>query len=163
MHDRNHCYFHGQSNLKHRALLRPDVSSVIRDHNLDTQDLDRNPLIAEYYGLVKGPLLLDFPAIEDRESIQLSLSMILTALGQDRLDLKRATGMLYNLQIASANASGIKQNSEYTVTDTVVDGDGNVLAPDEDPQEIVERDNLLAELEEADRRAAQEDEDEEED
>jgi hypothetical protein len=163
MRGQSFCYAHRISNARHRTLGRPDVSSVIKDHNLDIAQLDSNPLVAEYYGLVKGPLLLDFPPIEDRDSIQLALSMMLTALGQDRLDPKRATVMLYNLQIASANASKLKQNSEYTVTDTVLDEAGNELAPDEDPEEIVESNNLIAAIEEEERRAEQEDDEEEED
>jgi hypothetical protein len=160
MRDKSHCYFHGQSKLRHRALLRPDASTIIRSHDLDTSHLDQNPLVAEYYGLVKGPLLLDFPALEDRESIQLSLSMILTALGQDRIDLKRATGMLYNLQIASANAGNLKPNVDSTVTETVLDESGNELAPDEIPAEILDRYALIEAIEEDERRAEENDDEE---
>jgi hypothetical protein len=155
------CYHHHASRLRHKNLGRPDASAVIKTHNLDIAQLDSNPLVAEYYGLVKGPFLLDFPPIEDRDSIQLALSMMLTALGQDRLDPKRASVMLYNLQIASANASKLNTNSEYAVRDTVLDESGNELAPDEDPEEIIERDNFLAGLEEADRLTEEEDDEDE--
>jgi hypothetical protein len=136
MRGQSFCYAHRISNARHRTLARPDVSSVIKTHNLDLAQLDREPLTAEYYGLVKGPLLLDFPPIEDRDSIQLALSMMLTALGQDRLDPKRATVMLYNLQIASANASKLNHDPEGTVRDTVIDDNGDELAPDVDPEDL---------------------------
>jgi hypothetical protein len=161
MRGQSFCYPHRKSNERHRTLLRPDASAIIKSHNLDIDQLNQNPLVAEYYGIVKGPLLLDFPALEDRESIQLSISMLITALGQDRLDAKRATTMLYGLQIASANAGNFKPSSEHIITNTVIDEAGNEIAPDEDPAQVIERNKLLDALDEDDRLAEQDDDDDE--
>jgi len=143
------CYFHSSMNTRHRALNpRADATpTVIHPLNVDAGLLQREPLLAQYYGIPTGPLALDFPQLEDRESIQVSLSMVLAALGQNRLDSKRAAVMLYNLQVASSNVARLEHDHDHVVTETVRDDAGNELAPDVDPEEIVKRDQFLAELE----------------
>jgi hypothetical protein len=129
---------------------------------LDRERMKREPALAQYFGIPTGPLLLDFPQIEDRESIQLSLSMLLAALGQDRLDPKRATVMLYGLQVASSNAAKLSGDSAHVVSETTLDEAGNELAPDEDPAEIAERAQFLADFEE-EQQLLEEDEEEDDD
>jgi hypothetical protein len=46
-------------------------------------------------------------ALEDRESVQVALSVIINALATGQLDIKRATALLYGLQLASNNARGL--------------------------------------------------------
>jgi hypothetical protein len=146
------CYFHRSSIARHRGLrAMPHLDKPNADTSLpalDRERMKREPLLAQYFGVPTGPLLLDFPQIEDHGSIQLSLSMLLTALGQDRIDPKRATVMLYNLQVASANAAKLGRESEHVVRETTLDESGHELAPDTDPSEIIERDELLAAVEE---------------
>jgi hypothetical protein len=141
------CYFHRSSNARHRSLRAmphlDHVDTVVHPMALDRERMQREPIIAEYYGMPTGPLLLEFPQIEDRESIQLSLSMLLTALGQDRIDAKRASVMLYNLQVASSNAAKLGRESRHMVCETTLGENGVEIAPDVDPSEIVERDELL--------------------
>jgi hypothetical protein len=48
---------------------------------------------------------LELLALEDPESIQLALSMVINALATSSLDTKRATALLYGLQLASLNAA----------------------------------------------------------
>ena len=55
-------------------------------------------------------------------------------MGQNRLELKRATTILYTLQIASTNAARATRESPDSVEDFTTDATGNILAPDEEPQ-----------------------------
>jgi hypothetical protein len=50
---------------------------------------------------------LELTALEDRESVQVALSVVINALATGQLDIKRATALLYGLQLASNNARGL--------------------------------------------------------
>jgi hypothetical protein len=160
------CYFHRSVNARMRQLNPPPAANTLSpiDHPLNTiEHRQRDPLIDEYYAGYApqpGPLALDFPALEDRESIQVALSMLISALGQNRFDQDRARTILYGLQVASANAQHLPTREGTIVTDTIRDESGDELAPDEDPQEVIEQQQFLAELEQ---ELANRDEDEDED
>jgi hypothetical protein len=140
------CYYHGHSIERHRGLKAPAATDAMPAiiHPLNTDEhRQRNPILAEYFAGVApqpAPLMLAFPPLEDRESIQIALSMLICALGQNRLDPKLATTMLYGLQVASANAVklDLQPSANQVVRSTVIDPTGAELAPDEDPQEIIE-------------------------
>jgi hypothetical protein len=53
------------------------------------------------------PIELDLPPVEDAESIQVSISLLIAALARNRIDPKRAAVLLYALQLASTNAKSI--------------------------------------------------------
>lgn len=146
------CYYHGHSIERHRGLKPPSDALPTVIHPLNTDEhRQRDPILAEYFSGVQpnNPLALDFPPLEDRESIQVALSMLISALGQNRLDPRRASTILYGLQVASANAVKLNLEPGYNkaVTSTVIDSSGQELAPDEDPQEITEFNEWLAEYE----------------
>src|SRR5271170_5536464 len=83
---RPYCYYH--SRLKERAAQ------------------PRSPYLA-----------IELPAsLEDRGSIQLALSEIVTAIAESRIDPRRAGILLYALQIASSNA---KHQDEIVCADSV--------------------------------------------
>ena len=141
------CYYHVQSGKRHRSLharsgnpRSGSIETII--HPMTLQDgTQREPLTAEYLSLQSpAPLQLDFPPLEDRHSIQLALSMLITALAQDRLDSRRAAILLYGLQIASANAKDLTptlppDRRTGKVRETVLDdASGTLIAPDEDPE-----------------------------
>jgi hypothetical protein len=50
---------------------------------------------------------IELTALEDRESVQVALSVVINALASGNLDIKRATALLYGLQLASNNARGL--------------------------------------------------------
>jgi len=50
---------------------------------------------------------IELTALEDRESVQVALSVVINALATGNLDIKRATVLLYGLQLASSNAHGL--------------------------------------------------------
>ena len=141
------CFHHATVNAHHRILHPPDDGTCnllsISDTELD--QIRREPIVAEYFANARGPVVLDFPPLEDANSVQLALSMVLTVLGQNRIDPRRAAAMLYNLQIASGNARNLTHNETQVVRDEA----GTLLSPDEDPEEIQDRQRLLEELEES--------------
>ncbi len=50
---------------------------------------------------------IELTALEDRESVQVALSVVINALATGHLETKRATALLYGLQLASNNARGL--------------------------------------------------------
>jgi hypothetical protein len=48
---------------------------------------------------------IQLTALEDRESIQVALSVVINALATGDLESRRATALLYGLQLAGANAA----------------------------------------------------------
>jgi hypothetical protein len=131
------CFFHHADRLRypnrhHRQL--DDTPTIIHSTLPDRDGLQRNPLVAEYAAPTQA-LALDFPPLEDRESIQVALSMLLSALARNQMEPKRAGLLLYGLQVASANAKSLIQNAADTVRDTVLDDTGLEIAPDQDPEQ----------------------------
>ena len=79
------CYFHSRLHQRHQAF--------------------------RFKGPARGYLIpgqhIELTALEDRESVQVSLSVVINALAVGNLDIKRATVLLYGLQLASSNARGL--------------------------------------------------------
>jgi hypothetical protein len=79
------------------------------------------------------PIELDLPVLEDAESIQISLSLIIAALGRNRIDAKRASTLIYGLRTASINARRIiTEPLPETVTCNIVPSgfDTDLAAPE---------------------------------
>jgi hypothetical protein len=81
--DQTYCYFHDRLNRRHSSF--------------------------RHAGAARGYLIpgqhLELCSLEDRESVQIALSVVINALATGQLDTRRATALLYGLQIASANAA----------------------------------------------------------
>jgi hypothetical protein len=58
---------------------------------------------------------IELSPLEDRESIQVALSVVINALATGGLETKRATALLYGLQLASNNARGLRTEPSETV------------------------------------------------
>jgi hypothetical protein len=82
-------------------------------------------------------LALELPALEDRGSIQIAISEVVSALADARIEPKRAGILLYALQIASSNARhseeivssnsveevvGTEEGEEMALEDALADG-----------------------------------------
>jgi hypothetical protein len=50
---------------------------------------------------------VELTTLEDRESVQVALSVVINALATGKLETKRAVALLYGLQLASNNARGL--------------------------------------------------------
>ena len=82
--DANHCYFHTRLYQRHNGFRQ-------------TQAAPEHP--GQHIHL--APL-------EDRESVQVALSVVINALATGQLEPKRATALLYGLQLASFNAASLQ-------------------------------------------------------
>jgi hypothetical protein len=89
------CYFHHRLHQRHTAF-RPTEAT-------------RGYLIPGQH--------IELTALEDRESVQVALSVVINALATGQLDIRRATALLYGLQLASNNARGL--HTEPYPTNTV--------------------------------------------
>jgi hypothetical protein len=79
------CYFHNRLHQRHTAF-RP--TQATRGYLIPGQHIELTPL-------------------EDRESVQVALSVVINALATGQLEIRRATALLYGLQLASNNARGL--------------------------------------------------------
>jgi len=80
------CYFHHRLHQRHNTF-RP------------------TPATSGY--LIPGQHI-ELSTLEDRESVQVALSVVINALATGQLDIKRATALLYGLQLASNNARSLQ-------------------------------------------------------
>jgi hypothetical protein len=94
------CYFHSRLHRRHKNLL--ENAPVLPENNSNpTSSATGQP---QY---LPDPLELELPPLEDAESIQVSISLLVAALARNRIDSKRAAVLLYGLQLASSNARSI--------------------------------------------------------
>ena len=94
------CYFHSRLHRRHKNLLENAPALLENDSN-PTSSATGQP---QY---LPDPLELELPPLEDAESIQVSISLLVAALARNRIDSKRAAVLLYGLQLASSNARSI--------------------------------------------------------
>ena len=80
------CYFHNRLHQRHSSYR----------HTAATRGY-----------LVPGQHI-QLTALEDRESVQVALSVVINALATGHLDTKRATALLYGLQLAATNSARIR-------------------------------------------------------
>lgn len=78
-----YCFFHNRLHQRHSAYrLTPET---------------RGYLLPGHH--------LQLTALEDRESVQVALSVVINALATGQIETRRATALLYGLQLASANTA----------------------------------------------------------
>ena len=101
------CYFHNKLHARHRQV-RP-------------------------VGQGPGPGALDLPAIEDRDSVQVALSLVVSALAGGKLDEKRARAIFHGLTLAARNLTDLMPlpTSDYRVSSYLPTLDGFAMAPAE--------------------------------
>ncbi len=81
-----YCYFHSRFGQRHSAFRHtPETSGAL----IPGQHIELAPL-------------------EDRESVQVALSVVINALATGQLDTRRATALLYGLQLASNNSAHVR-------------------------------------------------------
>ena len=95
------CYFHSRLLCRHRNLV--ETASVLPTNRQGATD----SVTDTPQSLPEAVLELDLPPLEDVESIQVSISLLVTALARNRIDSKRAAVLLYGLQLAATNARSI--------------------------------------------------------
>jgi hypothetical protein len=102
------CFFHSRLHQRHQRF-RP--IPVVTDSILRAQPVHLN-------------------ALEDRESIQVALSVVINALASGQMETRQATGLLYGLQIASSNVARLapKPSPPKVVVSAEPTSDGQYLA-----------------------------------
>jgi hypothetical protein len=77
------CYFHHRLHQRHNTYRHTEAT--------------RGYLIPGQH--------IELTALEDRESVQIALSVVINALATGNLEPRRATALLYGLQLASINSA----------------------------------------------------------
>jgi hypothetical protein len=96
------CYFHSRLLRRHKHLIETAPVLPANHPNLPASATETPQYLPEAV-----PLELDLPPLEDVESIQVSISLLVAALARNRIDSKRAAVLLYGLQLASTNARSV--------------------------------------------------------
>ncbi|WP_433974197.1 hypothetical protein [Tunturiibacter lichenicola] len=96
------CYFHSRLHRRHKNLAENAPVLLENQPNPTSAATGTHQFLPE-----SAPLELDLPPLEDVESIQVSISLLIAALARNRIDSKRAAVLLYGLQLASTNARSI--------------------------------------------------------
>jgi hypothetical protein len=115
MREHNFCYFHHRFHSQHRAALqaRPDRPIL----NTEGQIIGHGRPIG-----FEGAALPDLGPLENRAAVQLAISTVVNALATQAIDARRATALLYGLQLAAAvcppKEEKICRPREYAVTIT---------------------------------------------
>ena len=93
------CYFHSRLHRRHRNLVENHRNLAESATESTQTNLQSAQITLE--------IELDLPPLEDAESIQLAISLVVAALAHNRIDSRRAATILYALQLASTNARSI--------------------------------------------------------
>jgi hypothetical protein len=94
-----------------------------------TETAMRHPLIALDQGYrSRMPIMLNLPTLEDRDSVLLAISMVVTALGEYRIEAKLANSILFGLQLALSNLGRYQPTDGTCVTETTPGPDGRPIA-----------------------------------
>jgi hypothetical protein len=83
-----YCYFHTRLHQRHKGFRHTEAT---RAYLIPGQHIELNPL-------------------EDRESVQLAISVVVNALATGRLETRRASAILYGLQLAGYNCARLNTN-----------------------------------------------------
>jgi hypothetical protein len=150
------CYFHNRMHARHRATLeaRPDRALI----NTEGVTIGYGRPIG--FQAARTP---DLGMLEDRTSVQMAISTVVNALAADAMDVRRATALLYGLQLASNNCTPHKRDhseAKHPVSDIVTGEDGTMMAPaDRVPPDLLQHEENLREWD----AMGDDDEDEDED
>jgi hypothetical protein len=102
------CFFHSRLHQRHNRFrpIEAATDSVVRAQ----------------------PVYLS--ALEDRDSVQVALSVVINALASGQMEARQATALLYGLQIASSNLASRNANPSPTkvVVSAEPTSDGQYLA-----------------------------------
>jgi hypothetical protein len=92
--------------LQCRAVALAESNFCYFHHRLHARQTNYRPndLTRPYFEAGRD---IELGAIEDRESVQFALSVVINAIATNRIDTRRATALLYGLQLASYNSVNI--------------------------------------------------------
>jgi len=122
---------HNQANRDFPSFYLPENSVIARQENPEA-DLNHAGLRANY------PISNELPPLEDAESIQIAISLIVRALADARIQHKQAALMLYALQIAANNVRAVRPAIEDSVEHIATTDAGIEIAVDPEALETPE-------------------------
>jgi hypothetical protein len=126
--ENNFCYYHHTFHTKHEPL-NPALTPAMLARDELTETAMRHPLIALDQGYrSRTPIMLNLPTLEDRDSVLLAISMVVTALGEYRIEAKLANSILFGLQLALSNLGRYQPTDGICVTETTPGPDGRPIA-----------------------------------
>src|ERR1039457_6942765 len=133
------CFFHNQLRVAHRRPPQVEALTSFWQETgiLNEGDPEGDPgTIARVYPRQNE---IEFPPLEDAESVQLATSMLFQAIATGQIHFKRARLLLYTLKIAAINQRALARSlaaseAETVPTRIVRTKHGHLLAaPDEAP------------------------------
>ncbi len=116
------CYFHLRDRQRREVLLRARQAAAAKVQDTDVFDT------------------LDLPVLEDANAIQVAASTVFHALGMRLIRPRRASLMLYALQIAHANLRGV--SLKHYPGDLVLDRDYNPIELELEEEEQKEEEEV---------------------
>lgn len=113
------CYFHTAFRRQQRELAdesRRPPEFIAPNFNSRGDFVGMGPVKPQHIdgtrGVIRKPLEVDLGLLEDAAAIQLAISNVLQALAIGRLETRRASVLLYGLQLASTNARFVPDPTE---------------------------------------------------
>jgi len=130
--EKQFCFWHNKINRHHAEAIPSHFRPKHYFPENDVKYRRTHELEDELYSGARanGPTADELPPLEDAESIQLAISMVLGSIADFRIETKRANLMLYALRLAMMNERRIRPAAENSVTDMVINQFGvEMVAP----------------------------------
>jgi hypothetical protein len=138
--EKQFCFWHNKVNRHHAEAIPSHFRPKHYFPENDVKYRRTHELEDELYSGTRanGPTAEELPPLEDAESIQLAISMVLSSIADFRIDTKRANLMLYALRLAMMNERRIRPAAENSVTDMVINEFGvEMAAPQTTPEAVI--------------------------
>jgi len=128
--EKQFCFWHNKINRHHAEAVPSHFRPKHYFPENDVKYRRTHELEDELYSGARanGPTADELPPLEDPESIQLAISMVLSSIADFRIETKRANLMLYALRLAMMNERRIRPAAENSVTDMVINEFGVEMA-----------------------------------
>ncbi|AFL86792.1 hypothetical protein Terro_0449 [Terriglobus roseus DSM 18391] len=119
------CYFHNRMHASHKATRESQPDRPLYNTEGEVVGYSRPAGF-------QPARIPDLGLLEDRTAVQVAISTVVNALASDAMDIRRATALLYGLQLASNNCPPIRRDHSQAkdpVESTVTAENGTIMAP----------------------------------
>ena len=117
---RTFCFWHNRLHRHHNEAASPANFPSFYCPENSVENRSKDPALDQAWSDMRPnyPISNELPPLEDAESIQIALSLIVRALADARIEHKQAALMLYALQIAAQNVRSVHPAIEDSVEHT---------------------------------------------
>jgi hypothetical protein len=136
LNDHLFCFWHARIHRHHEEASSPrhfptyySPQNSVENRKQDAEADDAWSCLRANY-----PISSELPPLEDAESIQIAISLIVRALADARIEHKQAALMLYALQIAANNVRSVRPAIEDSVEHVARNEDGIDIAVNPEPE-----------------------------